>query len=60
MILQQNSAAHQQLVEAFLNITNKNALAWSILDEKSERAITSAIALSANYQAGTRVASVEY
>lgn len=54
------AASHEQLVDAFLGIPNKNALAWSVLDEKSERAISTAIALSANTRAGVRVACVEH
>jgi hypothetical protein len=52
---------HDQLVRAFLGIEDKHALAWSILDERSERAVSSAISLSANRSSREgRVACVEY
>lgn len=54
------AASHGQLVDAFLGIPDKNALAWSVLDEKSERAVSTAIAWSANKRAGVRVACVEH
>jgi hypothetical protein len=54
------AASHQQLVDAFLGIPDKNPLAWSVLDEKSERAVSTAIAWSANKRAGVRVACVEH
>lgn len=50
---------HDRLIEAFTNIEDKNALAWSILDTKSELAISLAIAVSANRKASKRVAYIE-
>jgi hypothetical protein len=50
---------HNRIIEAFIGIEDKNALAWSILDTKSELAVSSAIALSANRKANKRVAYVE-
>lgn len=50
---------HDKLIEAFTNIEDKNALAWSILDTKSELAVSSAIAVSANRRANERIAFVE-
>jgi len=53
-------ADHRQVLAAFQAIEDKNALAWSILDTKSETAITRAIAVAANRVARARVAYVEY
>lgn len=53
-------ADHRLVVEAFSSIHDKEALAWSVLDTKSENAVTRAIAVSANRRAGIRVAHVEY
>lgn len=50
---------HDKLIEAFNAIEDKNALAWSILDTKSEVAISSAIAVSANRKANKRIAYLE-
>ena len=49
-----------RIIRAFRDISDKNALAWSVLNEKSERAVTSAICLAANRRAGRRVAWVEF
>ncbi|MGI8789133.1 MAG: hypothetical protein ACR2HG_15445 [Pyrinomonadaceae bacterium] len=51
---------HDKLIEAFLNIEDKNALAWSVLDTKSELTVSLAIAVSANRKADKRVAYVEH
>lgn len=51
---------HAQVVGAFQNIEDKNALGWSILDTKSEATLVRAVALSANRIARTRVAYVEF
>ena len=51
---------HHHLIHAFEEIEHKNALAWSILDTKSESAVVRAIALSANRLAKSRIAHVEY
>lgn len=50
---------HDRLIEAFTSIEDKNALAWSILDTKSELAVSSAIAVSANRKANKRITYVE-
>jgi hypothetical protein len=47
------------LVQAFAHIEDKNALAWSILDTKSESAVVHAICVSANRRLGRRAANVE-
>jgi hypothetical protein len=51
---------HSLVLQAFENIADKNALAWAILDSKSETAVTLAIAVTANRHAKQRVAHVEY
>ena len=51
---------HEILINAFKSIPDKNALAWSVIDTKSELTVTSAIAISANRLAGVRIAHVEY
>lgn len=51
---------HKTVLDAFRSIQDKNSLAWSVLDTKSELFVSAAIALSANRQAGRRVAHVEY
>lgn len=53
-------STHEVLLDAFKSIADKNALAWSVIDTKSELSVTSAIALSANRLARARVAHVEY
>ncbi|MGI8495108.1 MAG: hypothetical protein ACR2L1_07325, partial [Pyrinomonadaceae bacterium] len=50
---------HNKIIDAFIGIEDKNALAWSILDTKSELAVSSAIAVSANRKAERRIAYVE-
>ena len=50
---------HSDLASAFARIEDKNALAWAVLDSKSEKVVTSAIALAANRRAGRRVAVPE-
>lgn len=50
----------QVLFAAFDNICDKNALAWSVLDTKSESAVVRAVALSAIRRAGSRAAWVEH
>ena len=50
---------HAALTTAFAAIEDKNALAWAILEHKSEEAVRRAIALSANRIAGRRVCTVE-
>ena len=50
---------HDRLIEAFNGIEDKNALAWLILDTKSELAVSSAIAVSANRKANKRIAYIE-
>ena len=52
--------AHKLLINAFRSISDKNALAWSVLDTKSELFVWSAIALAANCEAASRIAYVEY
>ncbi len=51
--------SHNKIIQAFIDIEDKNALAWSVIDNKSELAVTSAIALSANRKANKRIAYVE-
>lgn len=51
---------HDTLTEAFLGIEDKNALAWSVLDTKSEKTVSLAIAVSANRKANKRIAHIEY
>lgn len=51
---------HSLVLGAFENIADKNALAWAILDSKSETAVTLALAVTANRSAQQRVAHVEY
>lgn len=48
------------LVKAFKAIRDPNALAWSVLDTKSETTVTSALALSVNRLAAQLVARTEY
>lgn len=51
---------HSIVRDAFDNVCDKNALAWSVLNGKSECAVTAAIALAANRRAGRRIAVVEH
>ena len=50
---------HDRLIEAFTGIEDKKALAWSILDTKSELAVSLAIAVSANRKANKRISYIE-
>jgi hypothetical protein len=54
------SEQHNTVLDAFRSIDDKNALAWSVLDTKSELFVSAAIALSANRRARRRIAHVEY
>ena len=51
--------SHSTLTKAFAGIEDKNALAWAVLEHKSEDAVRRAIALSANRLARRRVCAVE-
>lgn len=55
-----NTALHRTLVEGFHSIHDKNALAWAILDTKSETLLCATLALAINRRAGKRIAHVEY
>ena len=52
--------SHDKLIEAFNSIQDKNALAWSVIDTKSELAVTLAIAVTANRKVNKRIAFVEH
>lgn len=51
---------HERLVSGFHDIQDKNALAWSVLDHKSEQFVTAAIATAINRKAGLRIAHIEF
>ncbi len=51
---------HDRLIEAFHGIQDKNALACSIIDTKSEKTVSLAIVVSANRKANKRIAFVEH
>lgn len=51
---------HTTLLSGFRDIQDKEALAWSLLDSKSEGIITAAIAAAINRAAGMRVAHIEF
>ena len=53
-------STHDVLIDAFRSVSDKNALAWSVLDTKSELFVTSAIAIAANRASNARLAFVEY
>ena len=50
---------HARLATAFAGIEGKHALAWAVLDGKSEKVVSSAIALAANRRDDRRVALAE-
>lgn len=51
---------HATLIEGFRSISDKNALAWTVIDAKSERFIVAAVATSINRLAGQRIAHIEF
>jgi hypothetical protein len=51
---------HHVVLDAFVNIQDKQSLAWTILDHKGENAVTAAIVASANRRAAARIAHIEY
>jgi hypothetical protein len=51
---------HKILIEGFHAIVDKNGLGWAMLDSKSEKLVTSAIATSINRKLGIRIAHVEF
>jgi hypothetical protein len=51
---------HATLIEGFRAISDKNALAWTVLDSKGERFIVAAVATSINRRARRRIAHIEF
>ncbi len=54
------SGTHRALIRAFRSIQDKEALAWAILDGKSESIVSNAISASANRGVKARLAHSEY
>jgi hypothetical protein len=54
------AAHHARLLDGFQSIQDKNALAWAVLDHKSELFLCAAVATAINRRAGHRLAHIEF